>query len=98
MDQSINLNFVENRLKKIVENSAQIKIFQQHLENVLRSVEENMKSYKRGEIGPKLFKENQEKWEIEGSIMLASIKDLSGKNSDLVKELIRYFEKQKMRE
>jgi len=91
----ISLEQIENDVKRFYENSFELSLLQEELENMLTSMDRNNIEFEKGKISKNAFELNEVKLKKNSVRLIKKIKALITSNRGLIKSIIKEIENQK---
>ena len=86
-DIMINLRQIENDTRKIYENSFELSLLEEQLEDMLTAIDKNNMEFERGNISKTAFKSNETKLKKNSVKLIKSIKEIISNNLNLLKSI-----------
>lgn len=93
--RKIELGKIQRLTKKIFENSCEISLLQQELENLLSLIEKNSQEYEKGKISREMFESNEKRLKRESAVRIKKINNLVSEALKILKIVEKEIETQK---
>lgn len=93
----INLKKIEENSRKIFENSFELSLLQEELENMLNALYRNGRELEKGKISKNAFKSNETKLKKNSVVIIKNIKDLIKTNMNLLASMKKEVEGQDLK-